>query len=121
MPTRRRRHHEETLAALRAGHRGEGWVAEEALGIALQCARDGDGFEHGVRLAVNHSGDSDSTGAIAGHILGALHGAEAIPPRWLDQLELRDEIERLIADWLACFGPGATPDAEALWERYPGW
>ncbi len=117
--------HEETLAALRGarepGGHGEGWVAEEALAIAVHCALAAESFEHGVRLAVNHSGDSDSTGAIAGNLLGAIHGAGAIPPRWLAGLELRDEIEALIADWLACFGPDAHADADALWERYPGW
>ncbi len=45
--------------------------------------------------AVNHSGDSDSTGAITGNILGALWGREAIPSRWLEPLELRREIEDL--------------------------
>jgi ADP-ribosylglycohydrolase len=96
-------------------------VAEEALAIAVHCALSAESFAHGVRLAVNHSGDSDSTGAIAGNLLGAIHGAGAIPARWLDQLELHGEIEALIADWLACFGPDAAPDVEALGDRYPGW
>ena len=42
--------------------------------------------------AVNHSGDSDSTGAIAGNLLGMMFGAGAIPAEWLDALELRDVI-----------------------------
>ena len=46
---------------------GQGWVAEEALGIAVYCALSaGKDFAAGVCLAVNHGGDSDSTGAIAG-------------------------------------------------------
>jgi len=80
---------------------GQGWVAEEALAIALYCALVADDFASGVRLAVNHGGDSDSTGAITGNVLGALHGLAAIPERWLAQLELRDEIERLALDLLA--------------------
>src|SRR5690606_29460886 len=44
---------------------GDGWVAEEALGISIYCALvAGDDFARAVRLAVNHKGDSDSTGAI---------------------------------------------------------
>ena len=40
---------------------GEGWVAEETLGIALYCAlRYQDDFSAGVISAVNHKGDSDS-------------------------------------------------------------
>jgi ADP-ribosylglycohydrolase len=72
---------------------GAGWVAEEALAIGLYAAliheRD---FEKGVILAVNHSGDSDSTGSIAGNLLGLINGPEAIPSRWLEQLQLRELI-----------------------------
>lgn len=74
---------------------GAGWVAEEALAIALFCALVAGSFEEGVITAVNHSGDSDSTGAITGNILGAMLGKGAIPARWLEPLELRDEIEAL--------------------------
>ena len=56
---------------------GAGWVAEEALAIGLACAlAAADDFRRGVLLAVNHSGDSDATGAIAGalqaHVIGAV-------------------------------------------------
>lgn len=74
---------------------GGGWVAEEALGIALFCALKAKSFEHGVRLAVNHTGDSDSTGAITGNLLGVIYGINGIPDHWLEQIELREEIERL--------------------------
>jgi ADP-ribosylglycohydrolase len=71
---------------------GEGWVAEEALAIAVYCALVADDLRQGVVLAVNHDGDSDSTGAIAGNLLGAMHGEGAIPGNWLDKLELRETI-----------------------------
>jgi ADP-ribosylglycohydrolase len=38
----------------------------------LYCALTANGFENAVLLAVSHGGDSDSTGAVAGNILGAL-------------------------------------------------
>lgn len=70
---------------------GKGWPGEEALAIGLYCALvAGSDFVRGVRLAVNHSGDSDSTGSITGNILGAQLGEQAIPRDWLDQLELGD-------------------------------
>ena len=51
---------------------GGGWTGEEALAIALYCAvRHFDSFENALIAAVNHSGDSDSTGAVTGNILGA--------------------------------------------------
>ena len=51
-------------------------------------------------LAVNHGGDSDSTGSIAGNLPGARFGVETIPERWLGPLELRDVISA-VADDLA--------------------
>lgn len=80
---------------------GRGWVGEEALSIAIYCVLAAErSFERGVLLAVNHSGDCDSTGAIAGNILGALLGRASIPQRWLDQLELAKEIEMVSDDLL---------------------
>jgi ADP-ribosyl-[dinitrogen reductase] hydrolase len=101
---------------------GGGWVAEEALAIALFCALTVDDFESAVALAVNHSGDSDSTGALTGNILGALLGKEAIPSSWLGPLELRDEIEQVAADLYRHFGnPEHPPAPDEDWQRYPGW
>jgi ADP-ribosyl-[dinitrogen reductase] hydrolase len=78
---------------------GGGWTGEEALAIAVYCALSAQGdFARGVILAVNHSGDSDSTGAICGNLLGAALGSEAIPAGWLAELELRDELETLARD-----------------------
>jgi len=78
---------------------GDGWVGEEALAVSVYCALTcRDDFARGVLLAVNHGGDSDSTGAITGNILGALLGKSAIPSRWLEHLELQAEIQRLAED-----------------------
>ncbi|MBX3280709.1 MAG: ADP-ribosylglycohydrolase family protein [Acidobacteria bacterium] len=43
-------------------------------------------------LAVNHRGDSNSTGADTGNLLGLMLGVEAIPEKWLAELELLAEI-----------------------------
>lgn len=77
---------------------GGGWIAEEALAIGIWCALLTPSFEQGVIKAVNHSGDSDSTGLIAGHLLGIQHGLTAIPERWLEGLELRSAIEKVAKD-----------------------
>lgn len=72
---------------------GEGWVGEEAVGIALYCAlRHSDDFSAALRAAVNHDGDSDSTGAICGNILGAIWGYDRIPYIWKENLELHDTL-----------------------------
>ena len=75
---------------------GEGWIAEEALAIAIFCAlRYQDDFDMALIASVNHNGDSDSTGAIAGNILGAWVGYDAIPEKWKTNLELYDAIIRM--------------------------
>jgi ADP-ribosylglycohydrolase len=63
---------------------------------------------------VNHSGDSDSTGAIAGNLLGAALGAGSIPPRWLDTVELRSVIESVADDLHVKYREG-----EEWHKRYP--
>jgi len=85
---------------------GQGWVGEEALAIALYCAlASGGDFEGGVIAAVNHNGDTDSTGCIVGAILGAAAGVEAIPARWRAAVE-NAELLTSVADTLyAVFGP----------------
>lgn len=98
---------------------GGGWIAEEALAIGLYCALAAESLEAALILAVNHGGDSDSTGSIAGNITGALSGAAAIPVRWLERLELRGAIETIAADLHRVFHqPGYTPTEEDL-QRYP--
>ena len=70
---------------------GEGWVADETLAIAVFCAlRYENDFEKALIAAVNHNGDSDSTGAVYGNILGACLGMDAIPDKFKTNLELRD-------------------------------
>lgn len=87
----------ETVASL-----GLGWIAEEALAIGVYCAlAAGEDFKKGITLAVNHSGDSDSTGAITGNLLGALLGTTAIPKPYLAELELVSLIEEIAGDLYA--------------------
>ena len=78
---------------------GEGWVGEEALVIAIYCAlRYQNDFSAGIIAAVNHNGDSDSTGAITGNILGAWLGFDAIDDQWKRDLELYDLILEMAND-----------------------
>ncbi len=74
---------------------GGGWVGDEALAIALYAALMGRSFQDGVLIAVNHSGDSDSTGSIAGQILGAYHGLYSIPDTWRNKVEAIKTIHNL--------------------------
>ncbi len=114
--------HEETSTALAAarhqaatapGHGpvrveelGGGWVAEEALAIGVYAAlaySEPEQFLDALALAVTHSGDSDSTGAICGNILGALHGETALPPELGFAVEGRPVILQLADDFVLEF------------------
>jgi hypothetical protein len=97
---------------------GEGWVAEEALAIGLYCALVARDFAHGVLLAVNHGGDSDSTGAIAGKLLGLVAGESGIPGRWRERLELGDVIAEVADDLWLHFGTEQRVRCRDQ-ERYP--
>jgi ADP-ribosylglycohydrolase len=100
---------------------GPGWVAEEAVAIAIFTALAAHNFEHGVRLAVTHGGDSDSTGCLAGQLLGTLLGVQAIPAHWLESLELRDVIQTVADDLWRCFRTDYDDESGYDWARYPGW
>lgn len=153
---RERAQHEETLAAIEAAvalarsdaapapevveSLGRGWVAEEALAITLYCAVVSRSFGEAVLLAVNHSGDSDSTGSLVGNLLGAHRGREVIPQDWLERLELRELLDELAYDLYRHFGGQYVPIGEttpirgfsrvngtptehdaADFEKYPGY
>ena len=138
-----REHHEETTRVLQQAidlateppsvavleSLGGGWVADEALGIAvyaaLQCPEP-ENILKALSLAVTHSGDSDSTGALCGNILGALHGEESLPPQLVFEVEGRGTILELTDDFVYEFTRGHELHGEyglyTRWTtRYPGW
>lgn len=78
---------------------GQGWVAEEALAISLLCSLHyQNDFGKAVLKAVNHSGDSDSTGAITGNIVGLILGASKIPEEWKSNMLYSDIVEQIAND-----------------------
>ena len=96
---------------------GEGWVAEETLAIGVYCAlKYSDDFQKGIVAAVNHDGDSDSTGAVAGNILGAFLGFDAIPQKYLDRLELKNVILEIAEDLCFDCRISGHGQGDALWE-----
>lgn len=99
---------------------GEGWVAEEAIAIAVYCScKYQNDLTEGIIAAVNHNGDSDSTGAITGNILGAWNGVDAIPEEYLKDLELVDVIEEIATDLSTGCPMKNDGDYDADWgEKY---
>jgi ADP-ribosylglycohydrolase len=104
------------LSADSIGILGQGWTAEEALAIATHCALTADRCRTGVLHAVNHDGDSDSTGAICGNMLGAALGASAVDGDLLEGLEGRDIITQVADDLYDVFARSRPVPAQ----RYPG-
>jgi len=95
---------------------GEGWVGEEALAISVYCSlKFSDNWGRGTLAAVNHSGDSDSTGSITGAILGTLLGVELIPGKWVRNVEESGRIKKIANDMFRIFKNGK----ELSFEEYP--
>ena len=112
---------------------GEGWTAEEAWAISLYCViRHIDNMKEAIIAAVNHDGDSDSTGSITGNIMGAIYGYEAIKRERLfcpygkkfeDTIELHNIILALADDlYTGCiiseYDPIDTPEKKQWYARY---
>jgi len=63
----------------------QGWVLI-AFQNALWQLLHAPSLEEGVVDSVIRGGDTDTNAAIAGALLGAVHGLEAIPAQWRDKL-----------------------------------
>lgn len=98
---------------------GAGWIAEECLAIAVYCAlhaaKTGDP-RAALLLSVNHSGDSDSTGAVAGNLIGAVHGLSRLPMDLVAAVEGRDVLIQVADDLVMLYGLG---NRAAVYIRYP--
>lgn len=96
---------------------GEGWVGDEAFAIAIySCLKYPNSFEDAIVCAVNHDGDSDSTGAIVGNIMGAYLGIENIPTYYKENVELKDVILEIANDL-----SNTTPINEFNENNNPNW
>ena len=58
----------------------------DTMQAVLQAIDVNDNFESVLVDVVNRGGDADTTGAIAGMIMGALCGEEGLPEHWLREL-----------------------------------
>lgn len=76
---------------------GQGWYADETFALAYFCIlRYPDNYKKAVQAAVNITGDSDSVGSVAGGILGARLGIEAVPVSWVEALKGKEIIEEMV-------------------------
>ena len=76
---------------------GQGWYADETFALAYFCVlRYPNDYKKAVQTAVNITGDSDSVGSVAGGILGAKLGVEAVPVSWAKALREKDKLEEIV-------------------------
>ena len=77
----------------------EGWAAHEAIAAAMfVVARHPQDLAAAVLEGANAHGDSDSIATLAGALLGARLGLEAIPAEWVRDVERSDELLALARD-----------------------
>lgn len=98
---------------------GEGWYGDEALAIAVYCAvRYQDDFDKALIASVNHDGDSDSTGALTGSILGTRIGLKGIPEKYKRDLEMKDVILSIADDlYNACGMEEGSDCGDPVWRQ----
>lgn len=73
--------------------------------LAASCAAlSFASLEEALVWLVNQGGDADTHAACAGALLGARDGVDAIPERWLEALEVRDQVEQMASGLLAVTG-----------------
>jgi ADP-ribosylglycohydrolase len=70
---------------------GSGYVVD-CLEASIWCALSSSSYEEGVLKAVNLGDDTDTTGAVAGSLLGLRFGRDSIPHSWQEQLARRHDI-----------------------------
>ncbi|WP_301370236.1 ADP-ribosylglycohydrolase family protein [Streptomyces xanthophaeus] len=109
----------EAVAALAPDEAEDGTDATDALAAAVYCALVAEDVAQGLRLAVNHGGDSIAAGALCGALLGALHGETALPAAWLAELEGRAALLELADDFALEMTQG--PSLHSPTASTPGW
>lgn len=93
---------------------GQGWDAEETFALSCFCMlRYPDDYKKTVRAAVNITGDSDSVGAVAGGIMGARLGLEALPENWIKALRGKETLEDMVGPLLEKYERVSTKAGKA--------
>lgn len=91
----------EIIPAMEHGPYGGGGYVLDALTISVGALLTPDPFDDVLPMVIQLGGDADTNGAIAGGLLGARDGIDAIPEEWLAPLEhgghFRTSVPRLAA------------------------
>lgn len=78
---------------------GNSLCAEVCLAVAVYCSlKYPDSYEKAVTASIYNDGDSDTTGAVTGNIMGAFLGINSISDTLLKNVERCDVIEEITND-----------------------
>ena len=80
----------------------DGWdmgFTLKAMQVAMWCMHRAADFEEALLAVINAGGDTDTNGAVAGAVLGARFGLDAIPGRWRDQVARLRAERTAMEDW----------------------
>lgn len=81
-----------------------------ALAAGFSALAHADTFEDGLHAVIHAGGDADTNGAIAGGLLGACFGANALPSRWVEGLVDAEACRSLAVQLAGGHEPSATSD-----------
>ena len=79
-------------AALPRDQVGAGGYVLDTVGAAFWALANFPTAEEIIVQAVSLGDDADSTGAVAGGLTGAAYGESALPDRWRERVQYRDEL-----------------------------
>lgn len=73
---------------------GEGWIAPEAVNMAIWAAGTAKDFDELLAISIAHDGDSDSVGAMAGALWGLM--GKDVPIKYVWKIVEKDAIEHVL-------------------------
>ncbi len=95
-----------------------GYDAPSNIGITvLGLLYGGDDFGRMLCTTVNCGEDTDCTAATAGSIYGIIHGAKAIPQKWIEPIGRKIKVACLNLGELGYFGNQLPADVDAMTDR----
>jgi ADP-ribosylglycohydrolase len=100
------------------GQGKRGWDAPCNIGMLIIGLLYGEGdFGRSICTTVNCGEDTDCTGATAGALFGILHGAEAIPERWVAPIGRKIRTACLNVGELGYYGDQLPADVDEMTRR----
>ncbi|NJL14718.1 MAG: ADP-ribosylglycohydrolase family protein [Microscillaceae bacterium] len=92
-------HLQPDLSILRLDEPRQAKQVYKALGAAFWALRYASSFEAGIFKIIHEGGDADGNAALAGALLGAKFGYEAIPQTWLKGLRQGEWLEQKVGQF----------------------